>query len=123
MALTQKQMAFLDRYAVTGNARQSYIEVYKSSPATSNSNAYRVLAQPEAKEYLEYARANARNSRIADLEECLEKLTEIIREGNKTECLKAIDMRLKALGAYITKSEISIDTPTTIKVSIQEEEK
>lgn len=121
MALTQKQMAFLDRYAVIGNANQAYKEVYQCKPSTSASNAYKVLSLPEAKEYLNYARANARNERIADLEECLEKLTEIIREGTNAEVLKAVDMRLKALGAYITKQEIKVDAPTVIKVSIEED--
>ena len=122
MALTEKQMDFLDRYAATGNARQSYLDVYKSGINSAATNSYRLLKKEEAQEYLQYARAQARNERIADLKECLETLTEVIRNGTKAEALKAIDMRLKTLGAYVSKSEIKVDTPTVIKVSIEESE-
>lgn len=121
MALTQKQMAFLEDYAVSGNISQSYAKFYHNQ--TRNSNAWKILKSEEAQEYLNYLRTQLHNERIANLEECLERLTTIIREGEKNEVLKAIDMRLKSLGAYVSKSEVSIDTPTTIKVSIQEEEK
>lgn len=122
MALTTKQMDFLDKYAATGNARQSYKDAYGvSNNQSASTNAWKVLQREEAQEYLRYSRAQARNKRIADLEECLEKLTEIIREGNNAEILKAIDMRLKTLGAYVSKSEIKV-APTVIKVSIEESE-
>lgn len=119
MALTQKNMEFLEQYAVSGNAAQSYAKVYNVQARSSN--PWKILKSEEAQEYLKYIRTQLHNERIADLDECLEKLTEIIREGNNAEVLKAIDMRLKALGAYINKQEIKVDAPTVIKVSIEED--
>ena len=105
MALTQKNIEFLEEYAITGNAAQSYAKIYHVQ--AKSSNPWKILKSEEAQE---------------DLEECLERLTEIIREGNNAEMLKAIDMRLKTLGAYVSKSEVKVDTPTVIKVSIDESE-
>lgn len=120
MALTQKNIEFLEEYAITGNAAQSYAKIYHVQ--AKSSNPWKILKSEEAQEHLRYLRAQLHNSRIADLEECLERLTEIIREGNNAEMLKAIDMRLKTLGAYVSKSEVKVDTPTVIKVSIDESE-
>lgn len=120
MALNKKQMDFLDKYVLYNNAALAYREVYNCSQDASKS-AWRILQKPEAKEYLQYAAAQAKSDRIAGLEECLEKITEIIRTGNQKEAIRALDMRLKTLGAYINKQEVTVDTPTTINVTIKED--
>lgn len=121
MALTPKNLQFLEDYVITGNAAQSYAKIYHVE--AKSSNPWKILKNEEAQEYLQWLRAQARSEKIADLQECLESLTDIIRNGTKAEALKAIDMRLKSLGAYVTKQEVKVETPTTIKVTIESEDK
>lgn len=120
MALIKRQMDFLDKYVLYNNATQAYREVYGDVKG-ANRSAWRILQKPEAQEYLQYAAAQAKTDRIAGLEECLEKITEVIRTGDKKEVLRALDMRLKTLGAYINKQEVTVETPTTINVAIKED--
>lgn len=121
MALSKRQMDFLDKYVLYNNAAQAYREIYGNNVKGAGQIAWVILQKPEAQEYLQYAAAQVKTDRIAGLEECLEKITEIIRTGDKKEVLRALDMRLKTLGAYINKQEVSVDAPTTINVTIKED--
>ena len=62
--------------------------------------------------YLHELQAKVDKERVADLQECLESVTAIIRDENVSisDRLKAIDMRLKTLSAYETNVKLSNDT-------------
>ena len=62
--------------------------------------------------YLHELQAKVDKERVADLQECLESVTAIIRDENVSisDRLKAIDMRLKTLSAYETNVKLSNGT-------------
>ncbi len=86
---------------------------------SAESAASRILKVPGAQEYLAQLHEEIRNSKVADLQECLEELTRFIRDDKAAPSakLKALDMRLKTMGAFIDKKVINNDV--TINVDIE----
>ena len=74
--------------------------------------ASRLLTRDDIQLYLHELQAKVDKERVADLQECLESVTAIIRDENVSisDRLKAIDMRLKTLSAYETSIKLSNDT-------------
>lgn len=58
MALTAKQKAFAERYALLGNARKCYIEAFPDvkNVDAADSCAYTLLRKPEVAEYIQEIR-------------------------------------------------------------------
>lgn len=74
--------------------------------------ASKLLTRNDIQAYLHELQAKVDKERVADLQECLEFVTSIIRDDNvsTSDRLKAIDMRLKTLSAYETNIRLSNDT-------------
>lgn len=123
--LSDRQRKFCELYVKTGNATQSYMDSYpQKDRVCACSSANQLLNQTKIKEYIEILTTRELNDRIADLDECLEILTTFMRDKNasKAERTKAIDLRLKTLGAYIDKKQIDVNDSIDIKVSLVEED-
>lgn len=81
--------------------------------------ASRLLTRDDVQMYLYELQAKVDKDRVADLQECLEVVTSVIRDENvnTSDRLKALDMRLKTLSAYETNIRLSNDT---INITIDE---
>lgn len=121
--LSELHKRFLQEYALNGgNGTQAYIAVRPNNkPESAASAANHILKRPEAQEYLKELQEDIRNSKVADLQECLELLTGYIRDSNLAPAIKmkAADMRLKTMGAYLDRKEIKSDV--VINVDIDDE--
>ncbi len=117
---TEKQQKFCEEYITSGNATISYMCAYpNASYKTANAAAPQLLKKPHIQEYLNWLRTQVKADTIADIKECLELLTDVMRNGDTNgEKLKAAELRLKTLGAFIDKKKIEVDKPTVIKVSV-----
>ena len=117
---TEKQQKFCEEYITSGNATVAYLRAYPNAQYnTANAEAPKLLKKPHIKEYLEWLRERVKAPTVADIQECLELLTDVMRNGDTNGVkLKAAELRLKTLGAFIDKKKIEVDKPTVIKVSV-----
>lgn len=76
--LTNKQRAFAAEYPKDWNATQAAIRA-GYSPKTAKSAASRLLANVDFQMAIDSIQADARSKSVATLEECCQRLTEIIR--------------------------------------------
>lgn len=115
--LTPKQKKFCDEYLKCGNATQAAIKA-GYSPKTAKAIGAENLTKPYIKSYIEKRNAQVDKKQIADLEDILRFLTSIIEDedANKSDRLKAADMRLKTLGAYLDRVQTTGET--TIHISV-----
>lgn len=120
--LSDLHKRFIEEYVINGgNGRQAYLKVRPNVQENSAEvAASKILRRPEAQEYLAKLSEEVRSSKVADLEECLQELTKYIRDDKTAPSakLKAIEMRLKTMGAFIDKKVVSNDV--TINVDIEE---
>lgn len=74
--------------------------------------ASRLLTRDDVQAYLHELQDKVDKDRVADLQECLEVLTSVIRseDVNTSDKLKALDIRLKTLSAYETNIKLSNDS-------------
>ena len=111
MSLNQKQKMFVEAYAKTGNATQSYIDAgYKSKDEESaKAAASRLLTNGNVKEALSKLNEKTEKSTIATLEEIREFHSSTLRdEGLEYQFRqKAADMLTKMGGGYLEKVEHS----------------
>ena len=117
--LNQKQIAFCNNYLSGMTQEQAYRLAYAIDDDKScRGQAYKIIRNEEVRQYIKEKNEILFNERIADLQECLEAITDIIRDENasKTERMRAIDMRLKTLAAYIDKQDINLTTTITVGV-------
>lgn len=119
--LTPKQKKFCDEYLKTGNLQKSAIAA-GYSPKTASVMAAENIKKPRIAEYLKTRTEKADKKQIADLTEILTFLTDVVRDdtASKTDRLKAADMRLKSLGAYLERMQADVNATTTINVSLDE---
>ena len=91
MALSVMQEKFCLEYAKLGNARQAYINAGysfdKSKPSVADVNACRLLKNAKVQERLAELAEDAKNEKIADIQEMQEVLTEIIRQVREEEVI------------------------------------
>jgi phage terminase small subunit len=119
--LTPKQKKFCDNYIKSGNATESAIKAgYNKKYVATNTT--KLLKNTNIQEYIEERNKQLDKKTIASLEEVLEFLTSVIddEDANKSDRLKAADMRLKTLGAYLERVEQK--TETTIKVCVDDDD-
>lgn len=83
--LTVKQQKFADEYIVSGNATQSAIKAGYSEK-TARSMAAENLAKPYIKSYIDERLEQLSDQKIADQEEVLTYLTNVMR-GKETEAV------------------------------------
>lgn len=89
MALSVKQEMFCLEYAKSGNARQAYKSAgYKcKSDEAMDANASRLLRNDKVKARLAELAEEVKTSRIADIREMQEVLTDIIRQQMEEEVI------------------------------------
>lgn len=117
--LTPKQKKFSDEYLKSGNATQAAIKA-GYSPKTAKAIGAENLTKPDIIEYIQKRNDKIEKKNIASLEDILKFLTEVVNdeEANKSDRLKAADMRLKTLGAYLDRVQTTGET--TIKISVDD---
>jgi len=119
VVMTQNQKRFAEVYVKCGNATQAYKKVYEgSNDNTASTNGSKLLNNSEIRDYIDKLNKRIDKKNIASLEDCLKILTDIMNddETGKTDKLKAIDLRLKTLGAYLDKVQVSSDSQINIKI-------
>lgn len=85
-----KQQRFCDEYLKDGNGTRAYMTAYPdSSEESARSSACDLLANPNVKQYLEEKNREIHNSKICDVEEIRQLLSEIARglETGKSESI------------------------------------
>lgn len=107
--LSPRQEKFCLEYAASGNASESYRKsgFRTSSPLSSAAAANRLLKKTEIAARLKELAEEIKSDKIANIIECQEALTAILRDENIETCdrLKAIQILMKSLGAFTTKLE------------------
>lgn len=113
--MTLKQKRFCEEYIKSGNATQAATACGYSAK-TARQQGQRLLTKKETAEYIKKLNEEITENNIADMRECLEALTQIIRKGNDKNKIAAADLRLKTLGAYIDKKELTGDITITVGI-------
>lgn len=103
--LTIRHQKFADEYLISGNATDAAIKA-GYSPKTAYSQGQRLLKNVEVKSYIDDQLEKLHSAKIADTQEVLEYLTDVMR-GNHTEQVLKLDGD-------------GIQTITDIKVSAKE---
>ncbi|MAS93703.1 MAG: hypothetical protein CMO55_10970 [Verrucomicrobiales bacterium] len=81
--LNSRQRHFLDRYHITGNLGQSWLEAgYNCSPESASSNAGRVLQREDAQEYLESLQQHDREKSGCTREMIIDRFKQILFSEN-----------------------------------------
>lgn len=108
--LTVKQENFCLEYAKSGNAVQSYIKAYEknSSYSAAGVESHRLLKNPKVQARLKELYETHNAKRIMQADEIQRTLTEIARNGNMKDRLKAIELLCKMGGLFISKQELEI---------------
>lgn len=114
--LTPRQEQFCLEYARCGNATESYVRAgYKHKRESCTVLASKLLKNPAVQARIQELAEEVKQSKIADVIECQEILTSIARNPNAADAdrIKAINVLMKAQGAYVTKINLQT-TPIVI---------
>lgn len=114
--LSLKQKRFCEEYIKTGKAGQAArLAGYAQN---SCDNPFLLFKSKKVQDYLEELNNKIIRDDIADIQECLKLVTDVMRNPQSTieQKLKACDMRLKTLGAYIEKVQASVDTEICVNI-------
>ena len=117
--LTPLQKRFCKEYLISGNATQSAIKAGYSSKIAAKAGCDN-LKKKAVMDYLQLLReAEADNFNI-EVSDIIRKLLEMIENPETTDKnkLTAMDMILKTKGAYLQKTETTINTSDTIRITI-----
>lgn len=101
-----------------GNATEAYKTAYDTkTESTARINGSKLLTKTNIQEYIDELNKEIKENNIADINDCLKLLTEMMGEDKKDIVrLKAVDMRLKTLGAYLETKELNGDINITIGI-------
>lgn len=120
--LTVKQEKFCLEYAKSGNAVQSYISAYEkeNSYSCAGVESHRLLKNPKIKARLKELFETHNAEKIMQAEEIQKRLTDIARDSNIKNSLKAIELLCKMGGLFISKQELEITNsiPIVIKDNV-----
>lgn len=132
--LNPKQERFCHEYASSGNATQSYMQVYQTKDsAVAQAAASRLLGDEQIQKYLRELSAEVRDSTVADRQELQQTATAILRGELKSatidrngevielppalkDRLKAIELLAKLQGLFVSKQELEITNSTPIVI-------
>lgn len=108
-----KWIAFCDHYMKTGHKADSYVEAGFTANARSSQSAgaSRLLKEPKINDYIEFKKQLASMSKILDLTEALELMTEMARG-------EAVEERIVVEGTgqgYSKAKMMTVKTPLTVK--------
>lgn len=124
MALTKKQRAFCEEYALNGfNAIQAYLKAFDASERTANTEGYKLLKKPEVIEYIKELQAE-RVRRWGDCASVLaqELMDDIVfrdEKGHRSPTWqKSVDLLQKQLG--LQSSKVDLKNNMTIKVDLDD---
>lgn len=140
MAMTAKMKLFCDEYLISLNATQAAIKAGYSEK-TAYSIGQENLKKPEIKNYIEQRMAEKEAALIADQDEVLKYLTNVLRGQSQSEVivvegcgdgcseartmqkapdekerLKAAELLGKRYGLYTDKVEADVETELTITI-------
>ena len=105
--LSERQKKFAEYYAQSGNTVQSAIKAgYSENYA--NANACKLLDNVRVAEYIRELAEKDQDKRIMTAKERRAVLSDIAREGNNQDRIRAIDTLNKMTGEYVTKIEGSL---------------
>lgn len=90
--MTEKQKKFCDEYIKTLDPIGSYLSVFKNCKSRENASkhASRMLARDYIQEYVRACLQEAHNDRVADIQEVLEYLTDVMRGITSSEELLVV---------------------------------
>ena len=106
--LNSRQKHFLDRYHITGNLGQSWLDAgYNCSFESASGNAGRILQREDAQEYLAELHQSTRQHTGLTREKILDRLEEIIddRTAKNRDVIWACREAGRMVGAYTPKPE------------------
>jgi phage terminase small subunit len=123
-ALTSRQLAFAQHYAINGNASAAYRACYNVAKETKDSscarNGVRILENPEVQAKLAEIRKPAADAVGLTLVAHLNKLQELrdkaAEEGQMSAAITAEISRGKAVGLYIDRKELKGDGNTIVQI-------
>ena len=94
--LTEKQKLFCEKYLITMNAVDAYLEVYKNCKSRDNASkhASRLLALPHIREYVDECLEKAHSNNVADVQEVMEYLTKVMRREMKESVVVTVYLNL-----------------------------
>ena len=105
--LSERHKKFAEYYAQNGNTVQSAIKAgYSENYA--NANACKLLDNVRVAEYIRELAEKDQDKRIMTAKERRAVLSDIAREGNNQDRIRAIDTLNKMTGEYVTKIEGSL---------------
>lgn len=105
--MNERQKRFAEYYAQSGNASLSAKKAGYSEKFI-NTNATKLLQNTTISEYIKELTEKEQDKRIMTARERRAVLSDIAREGNNQDRIRAIDTLNKMTGEYITKIEGSI---------------
>ena len=141
--MTEKQKIFADEYLIDLNATRAYRAAYPNCKKNSSADAAarKLLGKARIREYIDARLEEMRSKRVADAQEVMEHLTEMMRgeineemvvvEGTGDGCsearivekqvsardrLKAAELLGKRYGLYTEKVETDMDMELTVKI-------
>lgn len=128
--VNRKQRLFCEEYIKTLNATKSYMEVYRCSKKSAETQGSRLLQKVEIKEYIEERLNSVEKSKIADANEILEFLTSVARgevkdqlgfETSVKDRIKASELLAKRYKLFDDKKDTSEggEEKQTPKIEIQ----
>lgn len=120
MELSNKQKKFADAYIKLQNGTQAAIEAgYPESSAAVRASEN--LKKPYIVEYIQERSRELEEKSIASIKDCLKLLTSTMNDENASTAdrLRACDMRLKSLGAYLDR--VQTNTDVVINISVDED--
>ncbi len=90
--MTEKQKRFCDEYLIDLNGTRAYKAAYPSvkSDDAARTNASRLLANANVREYLDRELERLHNERTADAQEVMEYLTSVLR-GESTASIVVVE--------------------------------
>lgn len=123
MAINPKHKKFVLEYIKSGNATESYVKAGYSGKnrAQAAKNAYALLQKKEIKELLDKEMTKMEKTKIAEAEEVLEFLTNVMKdEGQETrDRIKSAELLGKRYKLFTDKTEISSDNEIEINLSFE----
>lgn len=116
--MNSKRMLFCEEYLIDLNATRAYKKVYQTDKDNSaRANASKLLQKPEVKEYIEQRLEEIRQEKIANADEVLMTITDVMRTTTKdSDRLKAAELLSKKYGLLIEKIEQKTDANIIINI-------
>ena len=105
--LSERQKKFAEYYAQSGNAERAAIQAGYSEKY-ARGNAHKLVANSCIAEYIRELTERDQDKRIMTAKERRAVLSDIAREGNNQDRIRAIDTLNKMTGEYVTKIEGSL---------------